>query len=105
MIIGLKLLQEQVWGDSVIEWLSLITLAVGFSTGIVTIYKHYECGEPTCHRPSKHHYIDSNGKKHQLCHKHDVYKHPKGPHWWSKRKGHSLEEIHSMIGKPEIPLQ
>lgn len=46
MIIGLKLLQEQVWGDSVIEWLSLFTFAGAFAT----LYHHLECHEKGCHR-------------------------------------------------------
>lgn len=91
--------------DSVSGYLPIVVASLGFSGILVTAWHHFNCGAPVCWKIGTHHYIDKNGKRHILCHEHDIYKHPKGPHWWSKRKGHSLEEIHSMIGKPKIAPQ
>ena len=61
MILAIKILQETVLGDSVIEWLSLAALIGGFST----FYHHIECHYAGCHRLGKF----SHGH-YKLCHVH-----------------------------------
>ena|ERR1700758_4008841 len=85
----------QAW-SGILSDLGEITLAGAAITLLVGAWRHLECASPGCHRWAKHHYIDEQGKHHQLCHKHDVDEHPKA-HWWSRREGHSLEEIHRRI--------
>jgi hypothetical protein len=62
MILAIKLLQESVLGDSVIEWLSLFTLL----GGITAIYRHIECHEEGCRRIGKypHGHVKLCGKHH-----------------------------------------
>lgn len=66
MIIAIKLLQETVIGDSLIEWLSLFTLIGGFAT----LYHHIECHHEKCHRLGR--FVHGHYK---LCHVH----HPSVP--------------------------
>lgn len=70
MFVALKLLQEGVWGDSVIEWTSVITLVAGF-TGL---YLHHTCHKYGCLRPAWH--IDPE-TGHLLCKRHHP-DHPRG---------------------------
>lgn len=87
--------------DSVSGYLPMVVTSLGFSGLLITVWHHLNCGCPGCWRIATHHYVDKDGKKHILCHKHDVDPHPKS-HWWSKRKGHSLEDIHSRIRNSKI---
>jgi hypothetical protein len=61
MILALRILQEQVWGDSLIECLSLFTLLGAFGT----LYHHIECHHENCHRLGRF----KHGHLH-LCHIH-----------------------------------
>ena len=73
--------------------LTLVGTAVA---GLLMVWHSLNCGAPSCYRIGKHHYTDKDGKRHALCHVHDIDDHPKA-HWWSRRKGHSLAEIHRRI--------
>lgn len=85
----------QSW-SGIISDVGEIALVGGMITLVLGAWRHLECGAPGCHRPGRHHYLDKDGKRHQLCHKHDVDEHPKA-HWWTGRQGHSLAEIHRRI--------
>jgi hypothetical protein len=74
-----------------------LTIVGGMVTLVLMAWHYINCNSPGCYRISKHHYIDKDGKRHALCHAHDVDDHPKGLHWWSFRKSCSLEEIHRRI--------
>lgn len=84
---------------------SEITLIGAAVALIVGVWHHVNCGAPGCWRISKHHYTDKDGKHHQFCHTHDVEDHPKGPHWWSRRRGHELSTLHARVrGELRLPL-
>lgn len=73
MILGLKLLQEGVWGDSVFEWLSLVTLV----SAAGALYVRHNCHEHHCLRMSWH--PDKDG--HPVCKKHHPDHPSRGLRW------------------------
>lgn len=78
MFVALKLLQEGVWGDSVIEWTSLVSII----TLGTTWYFHNICHEPMCFRKAWH--PDEDG--HPVCKVHSKDHPAKG--WFRKDNSH-----------------
>jgi hypothetical protein len=70
MILAFQILQEGVWGDSVIEWLSLTTLIAG----VVGLYLHHTCHKYKCLRPAWHPDPETG---HPVCKRHNK-DHPRG---------------------------
>lgn len=53
MIVALKLLSEPVWGDSVIEWVSVVSILALLASALTALYRHWkmiECHSSGCHR-------------------------------------------------------
>ena len=95
----IRCLSYNAWSGSFSD-LGEITLVASALSLLILVWHHLNCGAPGCYRIGKHHYTDKDGKRHSLCHVHDIDDHPKGPHWWSRRRGHSLEAIHERIRAP-----